>query len=92
MSVVAAGMIAATGLKLLPALKTNRLPALLKIAMIALTFIAIAILHVRLAWVLLVLGGLGALWAYRLRDEPQPAQAELDPDSGANPPSAKDKP
>ena len=85
MSAVAAGMIAAVGLKLLPSLKTNVLPTLLQWAMIAITFIAIAVLHVRLLWVLLSVGGLAALWAYRLLDRPRPAHAEPDPDSGSEP-------
>lgn len=68
MSAVAAGMIAAVALKLLPSLKTNRLPALLQWAMLVITFVAIAVLRVRLIWVLLLVGGLGTLWAYRLLD------------------------
>ena len=90
MSAVAAGMIAAVGLKLLPSLKTNVLPALLQRAMIAITFIAIAVLHVRLLWVLLSVGGLGALCAYRLLERPHPAQAEPDPDSGSEPANTGD--
>lgn len=66
MSAVAAGLIAATGLKLLPALKKNVLPSLVQYALIASTFVAIALARWRLVWVLLSLGGLGALWAYRL--------------------------
>jgi len=66
LSAVAAGLIAATGLKLLPALKQNVLEAKVQYALIAITFVAIALLRVRLIWVLLGLGGLGALWAYRL--------------------------
>lgn len=93
MSAVAAGMIAAVALKLLPSLKTNRLPALLQGSMIALTFIAIAVLRVRLIWVLLVVGGLGALWAYRLLEQTRPAQPGLDPDpdSGSDPTPGEDK-
>jgi chromate transporter len=73
MSAVAAGLIAATGLKLLPSLKKNKLPAYIQWALIAITFIVIALLRVRLVWVLLVLGGLSTLWVYRLlgMDDPK---------------------
>jgi chromate transporter len=71
MGAVAAGMIAAAGLKLLPSLKKNVLPAQMLYAVIALTFVAIALLRVRLIWVLLGLGGLAALWAYRLLGQGQ---------------------
>jgi chromate transporter len=91
MSAVAAGMIASVALKLIPSLKTNRLPALMQWAMIALTFIAIVVFHMRLIWVLLVIGGLGALWAYRLLDQPRPAAPGHDPASGANPVPGEDQ-
>ena len=65
MSAVAAGLIAATGLKLLPSLKKNVLAAPIQWALIAITFTAIALLRVRLIWVLLILGGLGSVWVYR---------------------------
>jgi chromate transporter len=58
-------MIVATGLKLLAALKHNALGATVCWAITAITFIAIALLRLPLIWVLLGLGGLGALWAYR---------------------------
>ena len=65
MGAVAAGMIAATGLKLLSALKDNALGAPVCWALAAATFVAIALLKLPLIWVLLGLGGLAALWAYR---------------------------
>lgn len=65
MSAVAAGLIIATGLKLAPSLKTNVLGSLICTALSVATFIAVGLLRVRLAWVLLGLGGLGALWAFR---------------------------
>jgi chromate transporter len=58
-------MIAATGLRLFAALKQNVLGVPVCWALAAMTFIAIALLRVPLVWVLLVLGGAGALWAYR---------------------------
>ncbi|WP_370632296.1 chromate transporter [Rhodoferax sp. U2-2l] len=70
MSAVAAGMIVAVGLKLLPSLKTNVLPAAAQWALIALTFIAIAWLRIPLIWVLAGLGGLAGVWAYRLLGQP----------------------
>lgn len=64
---VAAGLIAATGLKMLPALRKNTMgrPACAIIA--ALTFTAIAVLRVPLVGVLLGLGLPACIWAwYRL--------------------------
>jgi chromate transporter len=63
MGAVAAGMIAATGLKLWPALKTNVLGAPVFYALLAIVFVAIALLRWPLIWVLLGLGGLAGLWA-----------------------------
>ncbi|MDD2879320.1 MAG: chromate transporter [Rhodoferax sp.] len=65
MGAVAAGMIVATGLKLFGALKQNVLGTFVCYALAAITFVAIALLRLPLIWVLLGLGGLGALWAYR---------------------------
>ncbi|WP_296871900.1 chromate transporter [Tibeticola sp.] len=65
MGAVAAGMMAASGLKLLPALRSNVLGLRLSLALAAATFVAIALLRWRLLWVLLGLGGLGCVWAWR---------------------------
>lgn len=65
MGAVAAGLIAATGLKLVTALKKNVMGALVCWALAAITFIAIALLRIPLVWVLLVVGGLACVWAYR---------------------------
>ncbi|HSO45620.1 MAG TPA: chromate transporter [Rhodoferax sp.] len=65
MSAVAAGMIAATGLKMLPALKTNVRGTRWCWAVAALTFVAIAGLRLPLIWVLALFGGGSGLWAYR---------------------------
>ncbi|MES2877771.1 MAG: chromate transporter [Pseudomonadota bacterium] len=65
MGAVAAGLIAATGLKLMAALKQNVMGAPVCSALAAITFIAIAFFHVPLVWVLLSLGGLACAWAYR---------------------------
>ncbi|MCF8160362.1 MAG: chromate transporter [Polaromonas sp.] len=65
MGAVAAGMIAATGLRLLSSLRENALGNAVCWALAATTFVAIALLRLPLIWVLLGLGGLAALWAYR---------------------------
>jgi chromate transporter len=65
MGAVAAGLITATGLKLIGALKTNVMGTLVCWSLAAVTFVAIALLRVPLAWVLLSVGGLACAWAYR---------------------------
>ena len=65
MGAVAAGLITATGLKLLPALKKNAMGVPLSAALGVLAFVAIAWLKLPLAWVVLVLGGAGCAWAWR---------------------------
>lgn len=65
MGAVAAGLIVATGLKLLPALRKNVLgPALCLVLGLA-GFAAIAWLKLPLAWVLIVLGAVGCTVAFR---------------------------
>lgn len=56
MGAVAAGLIAATGLKLIPALRSNPMGQRQVLGVIALTFVLIALVHVPLAWVLLGVG------------------------------------
>lgn len=65
MGAVAAGMIAATGLKLFATMKQNVLGAFVGYTLGTMTFIAIVLLKMPLIWVLLGLGGISALWAYR---------------------------
>jgi chromate transporter len=65
MGAVSAGLIAAVGLRLVSALKANVMSAGVCIALAAMTFLAIAILRIPLAWVLLGLGAVATLWAYR---------------------------
>ena len=65
MGAVAAGMITATGFKLIGALKTNVMGTVVCWSLAALTFAAIALLRVPLAWVLLSVGGLACAWTYR---------------------------
>lgn len=65
MGAVAAGLITATGLKLLPALQKNVMGAALCTALGLAAFVAIAWLRLPLAWVLLGLGAIGCVAAYR---------------------------
>ena len=65
MGAVAGGLIAATGLKLITALQTNVMGRLACGVLATVTFVAIALFHVALAWVLLSVGGLACIWAYR---------------------------
>lgn len=70
MGAVAAGLVTATGFKLMGALRTNAMGLPLCTALAVLTFIAIALLHWPLLWVLLVLGGSACVLAWiRLGDE-----------------------
>jgi chromate transporter len=66
MGAVAAGLIIATGMKLLGALVKNPMGLWVCSALAALTFVAVALLRWPLVWVLLGLGGVACVWAYRL--------------------------
>jgi chromate transporter len=65
MGAVAAGLVTATGLKLLPALRKNVMGVAVCAAFAVLAFIAIALLKLPLAWVLLGLGGIACAYAWR---------------------------
>lgn len=65
MGAVAAGLIAATGLKLMGALKTHPLGLPVCIALAVACFAAIALLRLPLAYVLLGLGGLACTLTFR---------------------------
>lgn len=65
MGAVAAGLIAATGLKLMVALKAHPLGLPVCIALAVACFAAIALLRLPLAYVLLGLGGLACTLTYR---------------------------
>ncbi|MBU3739047.1 MAG: chromate transporter [Rhodoferax sp.] len=65
MAAVAAGLITATGLKLIPALQANVMGPWVSAGVAALTFMAIAWLRLPLAAVLLVLGTVACGWAFR---------------------------
>ena len=64
MGAVSAGLIAASGLRLFGALRSNVMGPAFCWAMCALTFAAVAVLHLPLAWVLLGLGVPSCTWAY----------------------------
>ena len=73
---VAAGLILATGIKLIAALRANAMGRAVCVALAVATFVAIALLRLPLGAVLLVLGGGACLWAWRcLRTPPAPGQA-----------------
>jgi chromate transporter len=65
MGAVTAGLITATGLKLLPALQRNPLGVGVCGLLVLLTFVAIGLLRIPLVWVLLCLGGLSCAFARR---------------------------
>lgn len=66
MGAVAAGLITATGIKLIAALDKNAMGMPVCIALAVATFVAIALLRWPLAWVLLTLGGSACAWAYHV--------------------------
>lgn len=65
MGAVASGLIIASGLKLTPALKNNPMGLPMCIVLAVLTFIAIALFHMPLAFVLIPLGVVGYIVTYR---------------------------
>ncbi len=65
MGAVSAGLITATGLKLIPGLKTNVLGSARCLVLGLGCLIAVAGLRLPLAWVLLALGAIGMVWAYK---------------------------
>jgi len=65
MGAVAAGLITATGLKLMPALRGNPLGLPLCGMLAALCFVGVGLLRIPLAWVLFGLGSLACVLAWR---------------------------
>lgn len=74
MGAVSAGLIIATAVKLLPAMKASPLGMLPALLLAGLAIVAIAVMRVPLIWVVLGLGGLGVLLAARRlrRDKARP--------------------
>lgn len=66
MGAVAAGLITATGIKLMSALDKNAMGLAVCLALAVATFVAIALLRWPLAWVLLGIGGAACAWAYHV--------------------------
>ena len=64
MGAVAGGLIAATGIKLIPALRQHVLGFPQCLAFVAIVFVAIAVLRIPLGWVLLVVGGIACVWTW----------------------------
>ena len=64
MGAVAAGLIAATGIKLIPALKSNPVGIGVSAAIMLGTFIGVSLLRWPLIWVLLGIGSVACSWAY----------------------------
>jgi chromate transporter len=75
MGAVAAGLITATGIKLISALDKNAMGMGVCIALAALTFVAIALLRWPLLWVLLGIGGGACVWAYQVLKRAEEARA-----------------
>ena len=74
MGAVAAGLITATGIKLIGALRTNPLGMGACAGLAGLTFVAIALLRWPLMGVLAGVGGGACLWAWRRLAPPSPAE------------------
>jgi chromate transporter len=66
MGAVAAGLITATGIKLIAALDKNAMGMTVCIGLAVLTFVAIGLMRWPLIWVLLGVGGVACVWAYRV--------------------------
>jgi chromate transporter len=64
MGAVAAGLIAATGIKLISALKLNPMGMLVCFGVMLSTFVSVSLLRWPLLWVLLGIGSLACAWAY----------------------------
>jgi chromate transporter len=65
MGAVAAGMFAATGIKLISALKLNPMGWMVCTLVMVTTFIGVSLLRWPLPWVLVGIGSLACSWAYR---------------------------
>ena len=65
MNAVVAGMVVATGLKLIPALKKNPIGTTFALLWVAVTVLSVAVLKLPLVGVLFVIGGISTAWAWR---------------------------
>lgn len=73
MGAVAAGLIAASGLRLIGALQHNPMGRPACIGFAALSFVGVGLLRIPLAWVLLGMGCVACAWAYRKLSQAQAA-------------------
>ena len=64
MGAVSAGLIMATGIKMLPAMETNPMGYLTCTVLAIVTFLAVAVIRLPLSWVLLTLGPIASIWAW----------------------------
>lgn len=64
MGAVSAGLIIATGLKLLKTLKSNPVGLIMSLFLALACFMSVAIFHFPLGWVILILGALAWRWCY----------------------------
>ena len=65
MGAVSAGLIMATGIKMLPALNTNPMGLMTCVVLAIVTFLAVAVMRLPLSWVLLTLCPIASIWAWR---------------------------
>lgn len=65
MGAVSAGLFVGTGLRLAGALRSNPMGASICAGFAAVCFVAVALLHWPLVWVLLILGTIACLWAFK---------------------------
>jgi chromate transporter len=89
MNAVVAGMVLATGIKLIPALKNNPVGFRLSLCGVVLTVLCVNVIKMPLAQVLLGLGGLSTLWAARQLRRLQTNSLPPAQDSFENTPSTK---
>lgn len=64
MGAVSGGLIAATGIKLIPQLRKHPLGFTVCLVFVALVFAAVALLKIPLGWILLVIGGVACAWTW----------------------------
>ena len=79
MGAVAAGLITATGIKLIAALEKSPLGMAVCIGLAVTTFAAIALFRWPLIWVLLLVGGCASLWTYRVVGQIEPSEQRTTP-------------
>ena len=85
MGAVAAGLIVATGIKLIGALRNNAMGLPACVALAAATFVAVALLRWPLGWVLIGIGGVGCAWAWHRLGRAAPSRAALPAASAGDP-------